>query len=326
MTTKKYWQAINDALREEMGRDERVCLFGEDVAAPGGPFGASRGLLDEFGAARVRDTPICEATIVGTALGAAMTGLRPVVEVMFLDFSTLAMDQLVNQAAKIGYMSAGKYRAPMVVRMLCGSNRGTGPQHAQNLEAWLAHVPGLKVIWPTNPWDAKAMLKASIRDDGPAVVIESLNLWSRKGEVGGEDHIGRIGQAEIRRQGSDLTLVSWGGAVAAATEAASILHDDDIEVELIELVSLNPIDRTCLATSLSRTGRLAVAQNAVGPASVGAEVAAIAAEATVLRQPVIRIDAPFAPVPFPAHLEAEYFPSADRIVRDVKTAITGVKA
>lgn len=317
MTERKYWQAINDALREEMSRDDTVCVFGEDVAEPGGPFGATKGLLDDFGADRVRDTPICEATIVGAALGAAMTGLRPVVEVMFLDFTALAMDQLVNQAAKIGYMSAGAYRAPMVVRTLCGSNRGTGPQHGQNLEAWLAHVPGLKVVWPTTPRDAKALLKAAIRDDGPVVVIESLDQWSRRGEVDDEHTVATIGRAETRRRGSQVTLVSWGGAIHATREAAELLAGDGVDAEVVELVSLNPVDHACVEESVSRTGRLAVVQNAVGPASVGAEVAAIAASSTVLDAPVLRINAPFAPVPFPSHLEAEYFPQAARIAETV---------
>lgn len=321
MTERKYWQAVNDALHEEMARDERVCVFGEDVAEPGGPFGATRGLLTEFGGDRVRDTPICEATIVGTALGAAMTGLRPVVEVMFMDFVTLAMDQLVNQAAKIGYMSAGRYSAPMVVRMLCGSNRGTGPQHGQNLEAWLAHVPGLTVVWPTNPWDAKAVLKAAIRYDGPVVVIESLDLWSRRGEVGDTDTVAALGQAQVRRRGGDVTVVSWGGAVGAATGAVQVLSERGVDAELVELVSVNPVDRACVAESVSRTGRLAVVQNSVAPASVGSEVAAIAASATVLRQPVVRVSAPFAPVPFPAHLEAEYFPQAERVARTIEDAM-----
>jgi acetoin:2,6-dichlorophenolindophenol oxidoreductase subunit beta len=323
VSERKYWQAVNDALREEMSRDERVCVFGEDVAEPGGPFGATRGLLAEFGTDRVRDTPICEATIVGAALGAAMTGLRPVVEVMFMDFMTLAMDQLVNQAAKIGYMSAGKYSAPMVVRMLCGSNRGTGPQHGQNLEAWLAHVPGLTVAWPTNPWDAKAVLKAAIRYDGPVVVIESLELWSRRGEVGDADTVAPLGQAQVRRRGSDVTIVSWGGAVRAAAEATQTLSDNRINAELVELVTVNPIDHACVAESVSRTGRLAVVQNSVAPVSVGSEVAAIAASVTVLKQPVIRVSAPFAPVPFPAHLEAEYFPQAERVARTIKDAVSG---
>lgn len=318
MAHVKYWQAVNMTLREELERDESVCLFGEDVAY-GGPFGASRNLADEFGPLRVRDTPISEAAIVGAALGAAMTGLRPVVEVMFFDFVTLAMDQLVNQAAKISYMSGGKFHAPMVIRTLCGAGRGTGPQHGQSLEGWLGHVPGLKVVWPSSPEDAKGLLKAAIRDDDPVVVVESLGLWGKRGEVPDGDYLVPIGQGATRRKGEDVTVVAWGSVVNRVLEAVDQLADEGIDAEVLDLRTLSPIDKELILSSLRRTGRLMVVHDAVAPFGTGAEVAAIAATAGfgALKAPVTRVTPPFAPVPFTPNLEQAYFPQ----VEDVKDAV-----
>lgn len=315
MTTLKYWQAVNRAMHEEMRRDERVIVMGEDVGAPGGPFGATKGLLDAFGADRVRDTPISEAAIVGTALGAAMAGYRPIVEVMFLDFMTVAMDQVVNQAAKVSYMSAGRFHAPMVIRSLCASGRRTGPQHSQNLEAWLAHVPGLKVVWGSTPADARGLLKAAVRDDDPVVVIESLAAWSTRGDVSDdEDETVPIGQAAVRREGRDLTLVTWGGAAARSLKAVESL-DGDIDVELIDLRTISPWDRQAVFASVERTGRLLVAHDAVAAFGVGAEIAATVADERFdsLRAPVRRLGAPFAPSPFAPQLEEAYLPQPDVI-------------
>ena len=326
MPTLKYWQAINQGIREEMARDEAVCVLGEDVAGPGGPFGATKGLLTEFGPARVRDTPISEATIVGAALGAAMTGLRPIVEVMFLDFMTVAMDQVVNQAAKVGYMSAGHYRAPMVIRTICASGRSTGPQHSQNLEAWLAHVPGLKVVWGSNPADAKGLLKAAVRDDGPVVVIESLAEWSRRGEVGDDPELTvPIGSAAVRRSGSDVTVVTWGGAVARVDAAAEELAGQ-ADVEVIDLRTISPWDVATVVESVDRTGRLVVVHDAVGAFGAGAEIAApVSSECfSRLRAPVARVTAPFAPSPFPPHLEAAFLPQPAAIADAIRETLDGV--
>lgn len=319
MSQVKYWKAVNAALHEEMERDERVCLWGEDVGTAGGAFAASTGLQERFGGLRVRDTPISEEIIVGAAAGAAMAGLRPVVEVMFLDFIALAMDQLVNQAAKMRYMSAGALSVPMVVRCLVGSGRGAGPQHGQNLEAWLAHVPGLKVVWPSTPADAKGLLKAAIRDDDPVVVIENLALWGSRGEVPDGDHVTPIGSAVVRREGTDATLVSWGSCAHRCMAAAETLAHRGVSVEVVELRSLNPIDTTTVLASLERTGRLVVAHDAVAPLGVGAELAALAAGRgfAFLRAPVVRVTPPFAPVPFPNDLERAYFPQAEAIADGV---------
>lgn len=323
MGTLKYWQAINSALAEEMERDPSVCIIGEDVAEPGGPFGATTKLLDKFGAWRVRDTPISEAAIVGAALGASMTGLRPVAEVMFMDFMTLAMDQVVNQAAKISYMSAGSYKAPMVVRTLAGAGRGTGPQHSQTFEAWLGNVPGLKVVWGSNPADAKGLLKAAIRDDSPVVVIESLSLWSMRGDVPDDpETIVPIGKAATVRSGKDVTIVSWGAAVHRALAAAEELAPD-VDAEVIDLRTISPVDEETVLDSVRRTGRLVIVHDSPAPYGGGAEIAALAVDKAFsdLKAPVRRITPPFAPTPFPPNLEEAFFPQAGDIVRAVNSLV-----
>lgn len=317
MPELKYWRAINEAMAEEMERDPSVVLVGEDVGVPGGTYVASKGLHERFGAARVRDTPISEGVLVGLAAGASMTGLRVIVEIMFVDFLTLAADQLVNHAAKVRYSSGGASGVPMVLRTICGAGRNTGPQHGQNLEAWVAHVPGLKVVWPSNPADAKGMLKAAVRDPDPVVVVESLALWSQRGEVPDGDHVVPLGTAAVVREGSDVTLVSWGSAVLRAAEAAATLAaEHGVSAELIDLRSLSPLDGDAVLRSLAKTGRLVVVHDAVERFGAGAEIAALAAGAGFgsLRAPVRRVAAPFAPVPFPAQLEDAYFPRPAGIV------------
>lgn len=324
MNQQKYWQAINAALAEELRRDETVVLFGEDVAAPGGPFGASKGLLDEFGPNRVRDTPISEAAITGVAVGSAIAGLRPIIEIMFFDFITLALDQLANQAAKMAYMSMGHYSVPLTLRSMCGAHLGSGPQHSQNLESWVASVPGLKVVWGGTPADAKGLLKAAIRDPDPVVVVESAGLWSTKGEVPDDpNHLVPLGQANIRRPGEDVTLVCWGGTVPRADLAASTLAADDIDVEVVDLRTLNPLDTNRILGSLDKTGRLVVVQDATGPCSVGADVVRLAATAGFdsLRAAPEVVSPPFAPVPFTPTLERAYFPQSDDVVTAVKRTL-----
>jgi pyruvate/2-oxoglutarate/acetoin dehydrogenase E1 component len=317
MPELKYWKAINEAMAEEMDRDPGVVLIGEDVGKPGGTYVASKGLYDRFGATRVRDTPISEGILLGLATGASMTGLRVIVEIMFLDFLTLASDQLVNHAAKVRYASGGAFGVPMVMRTMCGAGRNTGPQHGQNLEAWAAHVPGLKVVWPSNPADAKGLLKAAIRDPDPVVVIESLALWASRGEVPQGEHLVPIGRAAITREGSDVTLVSWGSAVARAGEAAETLAAQHrVSAEVLDLRSLSPLDERAVLGSLEKTGRLVVVHDAVRQFGAGAEIAALAAGEgfASLRAPIRRLGAPLAPVPFPTDLEHAYFPQAAGIV------------
>lgn len=324
MKRRKYWQAINAGLAEELRRDDRVVLFGEDVAAPGGPFGATKGLLDEFGPSRVRDTPISEATLTGVAVGSAMAGLRPVVEIMFFDFITLAMDQLANQAAKMSYMSMGHYSVPLTMRIMCGSHLGSGPQHSQNLESWVASVPGLKVVWGGTPADAKGLLKAAIRDPDPVVVIESAGLWPTKGDVPEDpEQLVPLATAAIRRPGSDVTLACWGATVPRAEAAAATLADQGIDVEVLDLRSLSPLDTQRILTSVRKTGRLLVVQDATGPCSVGSEVIRVVATDgfASLRSAPQLISPPFAPVPFPPVLETAYYPQTDDIVAAVRRTV-----
>jgi pyruvate dehydrogenase E1 component beta subunit len=315
MTELKMWQAVNAALAEELERDPRVVLFGEDVGTPGGPFGASRGLQERFGAARVRDTPLAELAITGVAVGAAMTGLRPVVEIMYFDFATLAMDQLVNQAAKMRYMSGGELHVPMTLLTFCGSGRGSGPQHSQSLESWLAHVPGLSVVYPSTAADAKGLLKAAIRTDDPVVFIESSRLWTARSEVPDGDHVVPIGSAAVVRPGADVTLVSWGWAASRTLEAAELLAEAGVDAEVLDLRTISPLDETAILDSVAKTGHLVVVHDAAGPFGPGAEIAALVAEHgfDTLRGPVARLTAPFAPAPFAKGLEDAYYPTPERI-------------
>lgn len=324
MAQIKYWKAVNLALGDSLAADPSVCIYGEDVGEAGGPFGASQGLQQRFGTERVRDTPISEAAIVGTAVGAAMTGLRPIVEVMFMDFITLAMDQLVNQAAKMRYMSGGAYRVPMVVRTLCGAGRSVGPQHGQSFEGWLANVPGLKVVWPAFPSDAYGLLRAAIRDDNPVVVIESLRLWSMREDVESLAEI-PLGRAAVRRAGRDVTVVAWGAAVHRALAAAELCTASGIDAEVVDLRSISPMDEDAILASLAKTGRVVVVED--GPARVGVSgrVAALAAGAGFrsLKAPVEIVSAPFGPPPFPPLLEAAYFPSEQRIADAIRGIAEG---
>lgn len=325
MTRRKYWQAINDALAEELRRDPAVVLFGEDVAAPGGPFGATKGLLDEFGPRRIRDTPISEAALTGVAVGAAMAGLRPIVEIMFFDFITLAMDQLANQAAKMSYMSMGHFPVPLTMRTMCGAHLGSGPQHSQSLEAWIAAVPGLKVAWGGTPADTKGLLKAAIRDPHPVVVIESASQWSARGEVPDDpDRLVPLGKANIRRAGRDITLVCWGGTVPRADAAAAALAEDGIDVEVLDLRTLSPLDEAALLRSVETTGRLVVLQDATGPCSIGSEVIRLATTQRFgsLRDAPQLVSPPFAPVPFPPVLERAYFPQSEDVIACVRRTLT----
>jgi len=316
MSQVKYWQAINQALAEEMEQDPRVVLLGEDVGAPGGPFSATRGLLDRFGPDRVRDTPVSELALAGLGVGAALVGLRPVVEIMFNDFLTLAMDQVVNQAAKLCFMTGGRARVPLVIRTIVGAGRGTGPQHGQSLEAWLGHVPGLKVACPSTPRDARGLLKAAIRDDNPVVLFESLALWGVRGEVPDADEVIPVGRAEVRREGRDVTLVGIGAVMARAEQAAERAAERGVSVEVVDLRSVQPLDRATLRASLEKTGRLLVAHDAVKFLGISAEVAAWAAEEAydLLKAPVVRLGAPFSPVPFAPELERRYFPGTEAIL------------
>ncbi len=323
MTEVRFGQAINRALIDAMTQDPSVILFGEDVAEAGGPFGVTRGLLKKFGAERVRDTPISEAAIVGAAVGAAMSGLRPVVEIMFMDFVTLAMDALVNQAAKARFMFGGQVSVPMVVRTPHGGGINAGPQHSQCLEVWLAHVPGLKVVCPSNVADAYALMRAAIDDDDPVVVVENKALYAGKGDLPEPPSPVEIGKARIARGGKDVTIVTYGAMVAASLAAAETLAKEGIDAEVLDLRSLQPWDEAAVLASLARTHRVVVCHEAVEAFGVGAEIVARLADVGFdeLDGPLVRVGAPFMPPPFAKSLEDWYRPDAGRIVAAVKRAI-----
>lgn len=318
MTELRTIDAIRVALDEALAADPAVCLLGEDLTV-GGPFGATKGLADRYGELRVRNTPISEGTVVGLAVGAALAGLRPVVEVMFVDFITLAMDQLVNHAAKLHYMSGGQLRVPLTIRVQGGAVGAMGAHHSQSLEAWFLHVPGLKVVAPSTPADAKALLLAAIRDDDPVVFLEHRGLYWARGEVPDGTVDAELGRAHIRRPGTDVTIVAWSRMLTTALEAAERLVGDGIDAEVVDLRSLAPLDIEMILGSVHRTCHLVVAHEAVERGGVGGEIAATvsAAAPAALRAPVARVGAPFAPVPASPELEALYVPSAERIVEAV---------
>jgi acetoin:2,6-dichlorophenolindophenol oxidoreductase subunit beta len=311
----KFWQGINQALVEEMDRDERVFLVGEDVARVGGPYGVTRGLLDRYGESRVRDTPISEALLAGLGTGAAAVGLRPIVEIMFFDFAMLAMDQIVNQAAKYRYFTG--HSLPLTIRTMCGAGGPNGAQHSQNLEAWFCGVPGLKVVMPSNAADAKGLLKSSIRDEDPTLFIETQGLLTARHEVPLEDEfLVPLGSAAVRREGGDLTVVAIGRQVDRALEAAEKLAEEDgIAVEVLDPRTLSPLDRPAIVASVAKTGRLLVAQDATSPCSFAAEVCAIAAESCLseLKTEPVRVTAPFINVPTPMPLAEARAPGVDDI-------------
>lgn len=301
-----YREAVREALAEEMRRDERVFLLGEDIADPfGGSYKVTLGLTDEFGTGRVRNTPLSEAAIVGAALGAALTGLRPVAEIMYVDFVTLAMDQIVNQAAKIRYMSGGQTAVPLVIRTQGGPGRSSAAQHAQSLEAWFLHVPGLFVVMPSTAYDAKGLLKSAIREDNPVIFIEHKLLYNQKGPVPEESYTIPLGVAEVKREGDDVSIVATSLAVWRALDAAEELAAIDISAEVIDPRTLFPLNLDTILESVKKTGRLVLVHEAVERGGFGAEVAAQVGSLAFdyLDAPIQRVAAPSVPMPFAPGLE-----------------------
>ena len=309
MNETTYLQAITDTLAEAMRADSRVLILGEDVAE-GGPWGATAGLAEEFGAERVRNTPISEAAICGIAVGAAQSGLRPVVEVMFVDFVTLALDQLVNQAAKAHFMSGGQLTVPLVLRTQGGAGQRGAAQHSQSLEAWLTHVPGLKVVMPSTAADAAGLLAGAIADPNPVVFVENKTLYFRREDIPDEPKPVPIGRASVVRPGRDVTVVALSRLVPESLAAADELAADGIEAEVIDPRTLVPLDLDTIVESVGRTHRLVVAHEAVVHGGFGAEIVAQVQEAAFdeLDAPIGRVGAPFAPVPFSPPLEDAYLP------------------
>ena len=318
-----YAEALRDALRLEMLRDPRVLVMGEDIAEHGGAFQVTAGMLAEFGPERIRQTPISEIGIVGTGVGAALTGLRPVVELMYIDFAGLAIDQIVNQAAQNRFMFGGQARVPLVVRTQGGSGRGNAAQHSKSLEAWFTHVAGLKVVMPATPADAKGLLTAAIRDDDPVMFIEHKLLYRTKGPVPQGEYVVPLGKADVKRQGSDLTIVTWSREVLFALEAATRLAAEGVEAEVIDLRTLVPLDRETLLASVRKTRRLLVVHEAIKRGGYGGEIAALVAEEAFddLDAPPRRLAGVETPIPYAAHLERGVIPQVEDIVRVAKELV-----
>ena len=316
-------QAVNEALAEELRRDPTVFLIGEDVAEAGHPFKVLSGLVEEFGPERVIDSPISEAGISGLGLGAAMTGMRPVVDIMFGDFLTLIMDQVANQAAKIHYMSGGTMKAPLTIRTTLGATRRSAAQHSQSLHAWVAHVPGLKVCLPSTPADAKGLLKSAIRDDNPVVIFEDKMMYTVKGLVPDGEHIVPIGLADVKREGEDLTIIATSSMVQVALLAAVELERDGVSVEVVDPRTIAPLDRATLVTSAQKTGRVIVMDEGHKSYGASAELAAVIAEDAFwhLDAPVVRLAAMDVPIPFSPVLEDETVPTPERVVAAALTLL-----
>jgi pyruvate dehydrogenase E1 component beta subunit len=315
-----YRNALRDAHREALTRDPRVFLMGEDIGHHGGIFRVTKDLIDEFGADRVRDTPISESSFVGLGIGAAMAGMRPVVELLFMDFALVAADQIVNQAAKLRYMSGGLVSVPIVIRAQQGGGRGNGAQHSQSFDSWLAQVPGLIVVAPSTPADAKGLLKSSIRAGNPVVFIEHKLLYNTKGEVPEDDYLIPIGKADIKRDGRDITIVSYSRTLLFALEAAEILSQRGIEAEVIDLRTIEPLDMDTILESIRGTGRLLVVHESHSNCGLGAEIIARVGEQAPDRliAPARRLGAKHVPIPVAESLENAVLPQTDDIVRAVE--------
>jgi pyruvate dehydrogenase E1 component beta subunit len=323
--TVSYRAAVLEALSSEMRRDDSVILMGEDIGTAGGVFKQTDGLFAEFGADRVIDTPISEAGAFGIAVGAAMTGQRPVFEVMFGDFITLIMDQLVNQAAKVTYMSAGQFNVPLVVRTAVGIGGNLGPQHSQSLHAWVTHVPGLRVVMPSSPADAKGLMAAAIRDNNPVVYFEDRMLYNLRDAVPDGDHVVPIGSAEVKRAGQDVTMIATGRMVHTALAAAELLAQQEISVEVVDSRSLVPLDVESLVESVKRTSRAVVIDGGYRQYGVTGEIAATVAEHAFdwLDAPVIRIGGADVPIPFSNTLEPLTLPNVERLARETAALVRG---
>jgi pyruvate/2-oxoglutarate/acetoin dehydrogenase E1 component len=322
MTETTYLKAINGALFEAMREDERVLMLGEDVAE-GGPYGATAGLADEYGPRRVLNTPISEGAVAGVAIGAAQSGLRPVVEVMFIDFITLALDQVVNQAAKAHLMSGGQLSVPLVLRTQGGAGQRGAAQHSQSLESWLTHVPGLKVVMPSRAVDAGGLLRSAIADPNPVVFVENKTLYFKRADLPDDPQPVPIGSASTLREGRDVTIVALSRLVGDALEAADRLAAEGIEAEVIDPRTLVPLDLETIVESVRRTNRLVVAHEAVRQGGFGAEIAAAVGSAAFdhLDAPIERVGAPFAPVPLSPGLEDSYLPGADDVYAAARTTL-----
>lgn len=320
-----YQEAIREALREEMVRDPSVFLLGEDIAKHGGAFGVTRTLFDQFGPERVRNTPISENTIVGAATGAALVGMRPVAEIMFVDFSGLAMDQICTQAAKLRFMTGGQCKVPWVLRMPQGGGAGKSiaAQHSQSLEVWFAHIPGLKVVHPSTPYDAKGLLKAAIRDDNPVIFLEHKFLYSFRGLVPEDDYVLPLGQCEVKREGKDVTVVASGAMVWHAMLAAKMLASERISVEVIDVRTISPLDELTIGRSAQKTGRVVLVAEACRSYGPTGEWGMVVTEQAFeyLRAPILRVTGRDSPIPFADSIEKGVWPETDDVLAAIRKVV-----
>ena len=318
-----YRQALNEALHEEMERDSRVFIMGEDVGVYGGPFQVAKGLYEKFGAQRAIDTPIAEAGFTGIGVGAAITGLRPVVEILYIDFTTLVMEQIVNQASKARYMFGGKAKVPIVLRTQGGGGRGNAAQHSQSLEMWFVHTPGLIIIQPSTPYDAKGLLKSAIRNDNPIIFIEHKLLYNTKGPVPAEEYLVPIGKADVKRKGDDVTIVAHSRMVLFALSAAEKLAKDGIDCEIVDPRTLKPLDKERILDSVKKTGKIVVVSEGARTGGFASEVAAVVQEDAYddLDAPVLRVTTEDVPLAYAAELELEAIPKEEDIIQAVKSIV-----
>jgi pyruvate dehydrogenase E1 component beta subunit len=318
-----YAQAINEALMQNLEKDERVFLMGEDIGKYGGIFQVTAGLLDKFGPERIIDTPISESGFVGAAIGAAMTGMRPVVEIMFIDFTTCAMDMIVNQMAKIHYMFGGRGKVPMVLRTNIGAGRGAAAQHSQSFHAFFLHIPGLIVVTPSTPYDAKGLMNTAILDENPVLFVEHKKLYATKGDVPEENYTIPFGKADIRREGKDMTIVATLAMVGRSLSVAGEFARDGIEIEIVDPRTLRPMDKKSILESVKKTGRLIVADEGPITCGVTSEISAMVAEEAIqyLQAPILRVGSLDTPVPFSPPLEKIYIPDEE----DVREAVHKMK-
>ncbi len=315
MRQLSYAEAISEAMAVKMRKDQKVFCAGEDIGLA--PFGSTKGLLEEFGPGRVKDTPISETAIAGLGVGSAAVGLRPVIEIMYVDFFGVCLDEIANQAAKMRYMFGGKTSIPLVIRATCGAGVRGAAHHSQSLESWVTHVPGLKVIMPSNPYDAKGLLISSIEDDNPVIFLEHKALYSVEGECPPDYYKVPIGEAKTIKEGKDVTIIAWSLMVDRAISAGKILEKDGIDAEIIDIRTLVPLDKKTILDSVAKTKRLVIVQEAVRTSGYGGEIAAIVAEQGIDAS-LRRVTAPDTPIPFSPILEDEFMPNEENIVNAVK--------
>ncbi|MBW1962884.1 MAG: alpha-ketoacid dehydrogenase subunit beta [Deltaproteobacteria bacterium] len=326
MRTITVLEAIREAISEEMASDTNVFMIGEDIGQFGGALGQTKGLLEKFGEDRIIDTPISEAAIVGAAVGASMLGMRPIADIMFTDFSTIAMDQIINQAAKAKFMSGGKVSVPIVIRMQGGAGRGKAAQHSQSFEAIFSHIPGLKVVMPSTPYDAKGLLKTAIRDNDPVVFIEHGSLYKIKGGIPDEEFTIPLGVGEIKRAGSDISVITYSYMVHTALAAAEVLAEEGIYAEVVDLRTLRPMDTAMIMESVKKTHRVVVLHEACVTCGFGGEIVARIAENVFdyIDAPIKRLGVPDVPIPYAKSLENTILPDAEKLITCIKNILDGL--